>query len=228
MFYNTGISTYIWVVSNRKPTPRKGKLQLIDASSFWRKMRKSLGSKRKELAEEHIADVTRLFGSFVEARLATVIDAEGKETGSVIVVEGETPPAAPERGKVKLAPLSRVFTNEAFGYRAITVERPLRDERGRILLGAKGKQKGKPQADSALRDTENVPLSEEVEAYFKREVLPYATDAWIDDERTKVGHEIPFNRHFYVFESPRSLAEIDADLAKVTDRIAAMIKGLAA
>ena len=96
------------------------------------------------------------------------------------------------------------------------------------MLGAKGKQKGKPQPDSALRDTENVPLSEDVEAYFKREVLPHAADAWIDEEKTKVGYEIPFNRHFYVFEPPRSLAEIDADLAKVTERIKAMIEGLAA
>jgi type I restriction enzyme M protein len=228
MFYNTGISTYLWVVSNRKPAARRGKVQLIDASSFWRKMRKSLGSKRKEMSPEQIEDVTRLFGSFVEARLATVLDAQGKETGRAIVLEGEGPPAAPEGGKVKLAPLSRIFPNEAFGYRTITVERPLRDERGRIVLGAKGKQKGKPQPDSALRDTENVPLSEDVEAYFKREVLPHAPDAWIDEEKTRVGYEIPFNRHFYVFEPPRSLAEIDADLAKVTDRIKAMIDGLAA
>ena len=228
MFYNTGISTYVWIVSNRKPAHRKGKTQLIDASSFWRKMRKSLGSKRKEMSEEQIADVTRLFGSFVEAQLATVLNADGKEVGRAVVVAGEKVPQAPEGGKVKLTPLSRIFPNEAFGYRTITVERPLRDEKGKIVLGAKGKQKGKPQADSALRDTENVPLSEEVEAYFKREVLPHAPDAWIDEEKTKVGYEIPFNRHFYVFEPPRPLAEIDADLEKVTDRIKAMIEGLAA
>ena len=135
---------------------------------------------------------------------------------------------APEGGKVKLAPLSRIFPNEAFGYRSITVERPLRDEKGKIVLGEKGKERGKPQADSALRDTENVPLSEEVIAYFKREVLPHAPDAWIDQEKTKVGYEIPFNRHFYVFEPPRPVAEIDADLKVVTDRIKAMIEGLAA
>ncbi len=228
MFYNTGISTYVWIVSNRKPAQRKGKVQLIDASSFWRKMRKSLGSKRKEMSEEQIADVTRLFGAFVEAELATVLDAEGKEVGRAIVVEGETPPQAPEGGKVKRAPLSRILPNEAFGYRTITVERPLRDERGRVVLGEKGRQKGKPQPDSALRDTENVPLSEDVRAYFKREVLPHASDAWIDEEKTRVGYEIPFNRHFYVFEPPRPLAEIDADLAKVTARIKAMIEGLAA
>ena len=83
--------------------------------------------------------------------------------------------------------------------------------KGKIVLGTKGKQKGKPQPDASLRDTENVPLSEDVETYFKREVLPHAPDAWIDHEKTKVGYEIPFNRHFYVFEPPRPLAEIDAD-----------------
>ena len=225
MFYNTGISTYVWIVSNRKPAPRKGKVQLIDASAFWRKMRKSLGSKRKEMSFEQIDEVTRLFGAFVEAQLAILFDAE---VGRTIAVEGEPPPPAPEGGKVKLAPLSRIFANEAFGYRTITVERPLRDERGKIALGEKGRQKGKPQPDSTLRDTENVPLSEDVKAYFKREVLRHTPDAWIDEEKTKVGYEIPFNRHFYVFEPPRPLAEIDADLEKVTERIKAMIEGLAA
>ena len=228
MFYNTGISTYVWIVSNRKPAHRKGKVQLIDASSFWRKMRKSLGSKRKELGAEDIATVTRLFGGFVEAQLATVFDVEGKEIAKEIVNQGAKPPNAPEGGKVKLAPLSCIFSNEAFGYRTITVERPLRDEQDEIVLGNKGKQKGKPQADAALRDTENVPLSQDVDAYFEREVLPHAPDAWIDEEKTKVGYDIPFNRHFYVFEPPRSLAEIDADLLLVTDRIKVMIEGLAA
>jgi type I restriction enzyme M protein len=195
MFYNTGISTYVWIVSNRKPKARKGKLQLIDASSFWQKMRKSLGSKRKELSPEHIEDITRLFGKFKEST----------------------------RGGV---PISRIFKNTDFGYRTITVERPLRDAKGKILLGEKGKLKGKPQPDSSLRDTENVPLAEDIETYFKREVLPHAPDAWIDHEKTKVGYEIPFNRHFYVFQPPRPLAAIDAELKGVTDRILKMIGGL--
>ncbi|WP_373506233.1 N-6 DNA methylase [Aestuariivirga sp.] len=228
MFYNTGISTYVWIVSNRKPEARKGKVQLIDASGFWQKMRKSLGSKRKEMSEEHIGIVTRLFGAFVEARLATVLDKDGKQIAQQVVEQGETAPHAPEGGKVKLAPLSRIFPNEAFGYRTITVERPLRDGNGNIVKGEKGKLKGKPQPDASLRDTENVPLSEDVEAYFAREVLPHAADAWIDQDKTKTGYEIPFNRHFYVFEPPRPLAEIDADLKQVTDRIKAMIEGLAA
>ena len=198
MFYNTGIATYVWIVSNRKPAARKGKVQLIDASGMWQKMRKSLGSKRKELSDAHIERITRLFGSFEEAR-----NEDGK-------------------------PVSRIFDNEDFGYHAITVERPLRDEAGAIVLGTRGKQKGKPQADSSLRDTENVPYKDDVAEYFQREVLPHAPDAWIDPDKTKVGYEIPFNRHFYVFKPPRPLAQIDADLKASTDRILEMIKGLSA
>ena len=228
MFYNTGIATYVWIISNRKPTHRRGKLQLIDASGFWQKMRKSLGSKRREMSEDDIATVTRLFGGFQAAQLATVLDADAKETGRVVVVDGENPPVAPEGGKVKLAPLSLILDNAAFGYRTITVERPMLDAQGRPVVGLKGKKKGQHQPDSARRDTENVPLAEEVETYFEREVKPHAPDAWIDHDKTRVGYEIPFNRHFYVFEPPRDLSEIDADLLAVTDRIKAMIEEMAA
>ena len=228
MFYNTGISTYVWILSNRKVDDRKGLVQLIDASSFWQKMRKSLGSKRKEMSDQHIADVTRMFGEFAEVNQVIVLDAAGKEVKREVLMEGATLPKAPEGGKVKKLPISRIFRNEEFGYRTITVERPLRDAAGTVVLGEKGKLKGKPQPDSSLRDTENVPLAEDIEDYFKREVLPHAHDAWIDHEKTKTGYEIPFNRHFYVFEPPRELAEIDADLKKVTDRILTMIEGLSA
>lgn len=227
MFYNTGISTYVWVLSNRKPAHRKAKVQLIDASGFWQKMRKGLGSKRKVMGQADIETVTRLFGDFVEAQIATVLDAAGKEVGRSVVRAGEQAPAAPESGKVKLAPVSRIYPNEAFGYRTITVERPLRDEVGKVVLGARGKAKGKPQADSALRDTENVPLGEDVQTYFKREVLPHAPDSWIDHEKTKVGYEVPFSRNFYVFEPPRALGEIDAELKQAADRIREMIGALA-
>ncbi len=192
MFYNTGISTYVWILSNRKPAHRKGKVQLIDASGFWQKMRKSLGSKRKELSDEHIAEITKLFGK------AKKVTKDG-------------------------VPISLIFKNADFGYRTITVERPERDAAGRIVKATKGKLKGQPQPDASLRDTENVPLSEDIQAYFEREVLPHAPDAWIDPEKTKVGYEIPFNRHFYVFKPPRELAEIDAELKGVTDRIVQMI-----
>lgn len=227
MFYNTGISTYVWILSNKKQEDRKGWVQLIDASSFWQKMRKSLGSKRKELSEEHIATITRLFGEFAEAEQATLLDKQGNVIDSKLLLSGEHAPVAPEGGKVKVVPISRVFRNEEFGYTTITVERPLRDEAGNIVLGLKGKQKGKPQPDSSLRDTENVPLSEDMQAYFEREVLPHAPDAWIDHDKTKVGYEIPFNRHFYVFEPPRSLHEIDEDLKAVSASIMAMLGELA-
>ena len=227
MFYNTGISTYIWILSNKKPPARKGWVQLIDASSFWQKMRKSLGSKRKELSDAHIADITRLFGDFAEAEQAIVLDAAGKEVSRQLQLTGKTPPSPPNGGKVKIVPIARLFKNEAFGYTTLTVERPLRDEAGAIVLGSKGKQKGKLQPDSALRDTENVPLADDIAAYFKREVLPHAPDAWIDPEKSKVGYEIPFNRHFYVFEPPRSLHEIDEELKGVTANIMRMLEGLA-
>jgi type I restriction enzyme M protein len=123
-------------------------------------------------------------------------------------------------------PISRIFANEDFGYSTITVERPERDAKGKVVLSTKGKTKGKPSPDASLRDTENVPLREDIEAYFKREVLPHAPDAWIDHEKTKVGYEIPFNRHFYVFQPPRPLSEIDAELKGMTDRILTMIGGL--
>lgn len=228
MFFNTGIATYVWIVTNRKDLKRKGRLQLIDGSGFGRKMRKSLGSKRKELSEDGIDELTRLFGRFEVADVATVLDAEGKEVSRLAVHEGEKPPEAPEGGKVKLAPLSRILPNTAFGYRTITVERPLKDEHGKPILFERGKNKGKPQPDVALRDTENVPLAEDVQTYFAREVLPHAPDAWIDPDKTKVGYEIPFNRQFYVFEPLRPLVDIDADLKLVTDNIKTMIAELAA
>jgi type I restriction enzyme M protein len=227
MFFNTGIATYIWLLTNRKPAHRRGKVQLIDASEQFEKMKRNLGSKRKRMGEAHIARVTKLLGDFVEARLATVTDADGPTTEHLLI--GDAPaPSALEKGRVRVVPISRIFANEDFGYRTITVERPLLDEQGRPVLGQKGKAKGKPVADSALRDTENVPLAEKVEEYFAREVLPHADDAWIDHEKTKIGYEIPFNRHFYVFEPPRPLDEIDADLRETTKRITEMLTGLSA
>ena len=188
MFYNTGISTYIWILSNRKLPERRGKVQLIDASSFFQKMRKSLGSKRKELSPDHIEDITRIFGDFKQVTRKGV-------------------------------PICRIFKNEDFGYRTIIVERPERDAKGKVMVGTKGKGKGQPLPDATLRETENVPLSEDVETYYKREVLPYSPDSWIDHDKTKIGYEIPFNRYFYVFEPPRSLATIDSELKATTDRI---------
>jgi type I restriction enzyme M protein len=192
MFYNTGISTYIWVLSNHKTKERKGKIQLIDASNFFQKMRKNLGSKRKELSDSDISNIIKIYGAFEENQN------------------------------------SKIFNSKDFGYTTITVERPSRDAEGKVILATKGKNRGKPQADTNLRDTENIPLNEDVEEYFKREVLPHAPDAWIDHEKTKVGYEIPFTQHFYVFKPPRSLSEIDSELKQSTDKILKMIQGLSA
>lgn len=192
MFYNTGISTYIWILSNHKSPARKGKIQLINGVDFYQKMRKSLGSKRKELGENDINTIVSLYGKFEENEH------------------------------------SKIFDNTDFGYSTITVERPLKDENGKLILSEKGKNKGKPQPDSNLRDTENIPLKDDIQAYFKREVLPHVADAYIDHEKTKVGYEIPFNRHFYKYVPPRPLEEIDADLKAVSAEIMDLLKDVTA
>ncbi len=190
MFYNTGISTYIWVLSNHKAKERKGKIQLINAIEFFQKMRKSLGSKRKELSSSDINLIIKLYGDFKEDKY------------------------------------SKIFDSKVFGYTTITIERPLYDEAGNTVISIKGKNKGKTQPDTNLRTTENVPLNENIEKYFEIEVKPHAPDAWIDYEKNKVGYEIPFNRHFYIFEPLRPLVEIDSELKSVTESILEMIKGL--
>lgn len=188
MFYNTGISTYIWVLSNHKAEERRGKIQLINGAEFFRKMRKSLGSKRKELGPDDIARLTQLYGDF-----------EASEH-------------------------SKIFPNSAFGYRTITVERPLRNAAGQVERDKKGQAK----PDSNLRDTENVPLSEDVAAYFAREVLPHVPDAWIDESKTKIGYEIPFTRHFYKYLPPRPLEAIDHDLQAINAEIMQLLQEVTA
>ncbi len=225
MFFNTGITTYVWVLCNRKPAHRAGQVQLIDASGMWRKMKRSLGSKRRQMSPEHINWATRLFGDFVPAEMATVTDKDG-QTETQIVRKGEIIPKAPPGGSVKTTPISKIMRNEEFGFRTITVERPLRDEQGNVVIGQKGKQKGRPVPDPKLRETEDVPLLTPVEDYFALEVLPHAPDAWIDEQKTTVGYEIPFTRHFYVFEAPRLLSQIDADLKLSAARMQQMLEEL--
>ena len=175
IFYNTGIATYIWVLSNKKAgTKREGRVQLINANTLFEKRRKALGNKRNDIPESAIAEITQLYGDFRESEI------------------------------------SRIFDNEDFGYTKITVERPLLDENGEPVL-----KKGKPQPDSNLRDTENVPLKEDIQEYFEREVLPFAPDAWIDEKKSKVGYEIPFTRYFYKYEAPKPSAEIMAEIMEL-------------
>ena len=175
IFYNTGIATYIWVLSNKKVgTKREGKVQLINANGLYEKRRKALGNKRNDIPETAIAEITRLYGDF------------------------------------RTNEISKIFDNSDFGYTKITVERPLYDENGELVL-----KKGKKQPDTSLRDTENVPLNEDIKEYFKREVLPFAPDAWIDKAKSKVGYEIPFTRYFYNYEAPKPSAEIMKEILEI-------------
>jgi type I restriction enzyme M protein len=305
LFYNTGISTYVWVLTNRKGPERRGRVQLIDARQFFVKMRKSLGNKRNKIGDpaddprepDQIAEITRVHGDFRDGDTRTV-GANGQE---------------------KTAVVSRIFDNEDFGYRKITVERPLRlnfmavpervarleDETGfrslatstrrgetartqeveegrsrqgqiramlhqlgeategrvcrsrtefladlrelarlwdlhlsaseaRAIVNALGERDeeaeicrdrhGDPEPDPDLRDTESVPLKEDVEAYFAREVVPHVPDAWIDHSKTKVGYEIPLTRHFYVYEPPRPLEEIQAEIKGLEEEILRLLR----
>ena len=171
-FYNTGITTYIWVLNKNKPSYREGKIQLIDASHCFEPRRKSIGNKRNDITEYCRNMIVKAYGEFENT------------------VYGEKPGIYCE---------SKIFDNIEFGYSKIVVERPMRDEDGEVV-----KKKGKPVADPALRDTENVPLTENIDAYFEREVLPYAPDAWIDTKKTKIGYEIPMTRYFYEYQKPES------------------------
>ena len=302
LFYNTGISTYIWVLTNRKEPRRLGTMQLIDGRQFFVKMRKSLGNKRNELSAAQIDDITRIHGNF--------------EDGETRPVTDEDPVTHEPRTRPRV--VSRVFANEDFGYRKVTVERPLRlnfagteeriarieDEKAfqnlakskkragpardaevvegqsrqeairgllrslaegtggavmrdreafvgvlrdveqaagfrltvaerKVVLSALGERdpqaevcrdrRGNPEPDPGLRDTETVPLTEDVDAYMAREVLPHVPDAWIDESKTKIGYEIPLNRHFYVYEPPRPLKEIESDLRILEQEIAGLL-----
>jgi type I restriction enzyme M protein len=176
-FMNTGISTYIWILSKDKPAYRAGKVQLIDASHCFEQRRKSIGTKRND-----ITDLCR----------SLIVEAYGEYKNGAVYGE---------KGSIYCQ--SKIFGTEEFGYNKITVERPLRDENGNIVT-----KKGKPVPDTSLRDTENVPLVQDIDRYFEREVLPYAPDAWIDKSKTKVGYEIPMTRYFYEYQAPESLETI--------------------
>lgn len=312
LFYNTGISTYIWVLTNRKEAHRKGKVQLIDARNHWVPMEKSLGNKRRRIGDpsdkskdpDYISDITSLHGHFEEGASRWVLfDKDGK----VVSVTSNAPTGDASEGQQwKQLVVSKVFDNEDFGYHKITVERPLRlnfhatpehlarledetafknlassnkkDEAARLIDIAAGEQRqqqirellaefakrhpepindrkvflnslkpvdrelnvrlsapelkavvnalgerdenaeicrnrdGDAEPDAELRDTENVPLKESIQAYFEREVKPHVKDAWIDHSKTKIGYEIPLNRHFYRYEPPRELAVIEAEI----------------
>lgn len=267
MFYNTGISTYVWVLSKQKATERIGKVQLIDGSQMFRRMRKGLGSKRNELGPEDIKAIVRLYGEFEETEQSKIFDTTDFFYRTIVV---ERPlklnfAVTPERMEVALstkaiakmpkdwtatliAALESLDTGEVWRDRdvftkglkkaaaaeGLTMTGPQlkallsglaeRDETAEVCTGAKGK--AEPDAD--LRDTENVPWNEDIHAYFEREVVPFVPDAWLDEDKTKEGCEIPFTRHFYEYVAPRPLDEIDADLDAVLGRIRARLEAVKA
>ncbi len=286
LFYNTGISTYLWILTNRKTKSRRGKIQLIDARQMWIPMKKSLGNKRHKIGDgalgerDDIGEITRIYGNFTD---------------------GETR-ALTADGVTKELVVSKIFDDEDFGFQKITVERPLRlafeitdekldalehattglpkldklpaETREHVVEQLRGKARpgilknreafddwlkhalsgdqyitkslrmvlrdafsgrdetadictdarGNPEPDADLRDTENVPLKEKIEDYFQREVLPHVPDAWIDKSKTKIGYEIPLNRHFYRYEPPRPLEEIESDIKTLEGEILALLK----
>ena len=185
-FYNTGITTYVWIMSKNKAPHRRGKVQLIDASNMYEKRRKSIGNKRNDITEEYREVIVKAYGEFKNTTYTL-----GDKTCE-----------------------SKIFDNVEFGYNKIVVETPQYDEEGKIL-----KKNGKKVADTSKRDTENVPLTEDIDSYFNREVKPYNPDAWIDKSKTKVGYEIPFTRYFYKYQAPEK-----ADI--IAERILEMEKDL--
>lgn len=190
MFMNTGISTYIWVLSKDKPAHRAGKVQLIDASHCFEPRRKSIGTKRNDITDACRELIVTAYGEF----------ANGKVYGDKNGIYCE----------------SKVFESVEFGYSKIVVECPQRDEAGNVIL-----KRGKPVPDTSLRDTENVPLVQDIDAYFAREVLPYAPDAWIDHSKTKVGYEIPMTRYFYEYQAPEAVEDIVARITALEQDISA-------
>jgi len=190
-FYNTGIATYVWIVSKDKPLERKGKVQLIDASACCRARRKSIGNKRNDIGDPSRALIVKAYGDFTDHTYT------GEE----------------EDGK-PITCKSKVLEGVSLGYNKVVVESPLLDESGNPVL-----KRGKPVPDPEKRDTENIPLTEDVEAYMQREVLPYNPGAWVDESKTKVGYEIPFTRTFYEYKQ----IEPSEDIAK---RIAARERSL--
>jgi type I restriction enzyme M protein len=186
MFYNTGIPTYIFIITNRKSKLRKGKVQLINATTekFYSKMRKPLGKKRVEFLSEHVAVIEKMYLNFEDNEY------------------------------------SKIFDNADFGYSQITVNRALKDEMGKIIKD----NKGNPKADPKLKDTENIPLKENIQEFFEREVLPFAPDAWWDKKDTKVGYEINFAKYFYKHNPPRSLSEIAKDIFAIEQETDGLLK----
>ena len=285
LFYNTGIHTYLWIVTNRKARARRGKVQLVDAASFFKKMRKSLGNKRHEICEEQRDEITRLYGAFEESEHVRIFDGEDfgfrritverplrlnfavteerlavlradsafdqlatskkrkdKQAAAAEIAAGRKLQEAILAALEGLAGDDVVKDREAFAkkvkvafrqasvqvssalFKKILLALSERDESADVCTD----KKGNVEPDPTLRDYENVPLSEDLDAYMQREVLPHVPDAWVDESKTKIGYEIGFNRYFYQYKAPRPLAEIEAELKQIEREIAEMLVDLPA
>jgi len=183
LFFNTGISTYVWIVSNKKSGKRQGKVQLIDGSSFFKLMKKSLGNKRKEISDEGRGQLLEIFNNFEENEYC------------------------------------KIYTNEFFGYTKVTIEQP--EVKNGVVVTDK---QGNPKPDTPKRDYERVPLSEDIEEYFDREVKPHLPDSWMDNSKYKVGYEINFTKYFYQYKPLRSLGEISQDLLRLDKETEGLMK----
>ena len=192
-FYNTGITTYVWIMSKAKRTQRQGKVQLIDASQMFEKRRKAIGNKRNDITEQCREIIVKAYGEF-DNKIYTLGDKTCE---------------------------SKIFDNIDFGYNKIVIESPELDTDGNVVM--KGK---KPVVDITKRDTENVPLDEDIDSYFNREVLPFNPNAWIDKSKTKVGYEIPFTRYFYKYEKPRKADDISRNIMKTEKNIVKLLEEL--
>lgn len=193
VFYNTGISTYVWIISKEKTLHRRGKVQLIDASHMYEKRRKAIGKKRVDITEECREIIVKAYGDFLNEEYVV-----GEKT-----VE------------------SKIFDNDSFGFNKVTIDSPLKDKEGNPIL-----KKGKLQPDADLRDTEDIPLTEDIDSYFEREIKPFNVGAWIDKKKTKVGYEIPFTRLFYKYVAPEKTEDIALNIKKLEETIVKSFESL--
>ncbi len=278
LFYNTGISTYLWIVTNRKPKHRKGKVQLINGVELFQKMRKSLGNKRNELSKAHIETIATIYGEGSSGEIAKIFDNQdfgfrritverplrlnfqasaerierlSEESGFAALAKSKKKGAAGEReveegrelqqqilAALRTMKASQLFKNrdsfekalrELFKKAKLDLGAPLfkaimtalseRDETADVCTDSKGR----PEPDAELRDNENVPLKEDIQTYFAREVLPHVPDAWIDETKTKIGYEIPVTRHFYKYKALRPLEEIEGEIRALEQEIQGML-----
>ena len=185
LFYNTGIATYIWVLNNKKPEHRQGKVQLINANNLYKRMRKNLGNKRNEMTKDHIDEITKIYGDFVESKI------------------------------------SKIYDNDFFGYRKVTVLQAKTDESGNKEKNKKGEY---IQDKDKGTDTETIPLQEDIHDYMEREVLPFASNSYIDNSKTKIGYEISFTKYFYKYQEPRTTKEIMNEILELDKKLDGVLK----